>query len=91
MQRVRLITCDKCVWQEYLRNGPIKRRNPGNLPSGGPGRGFPGSEGEGQPSGERFVLPSRSWEIEAITLGMWGAEVYGFACLEGLGYLPACS
>lgn len=48
--------------------------------------------GWGQPSGERFVLPSRSWEIEAITLGIYGeAEVYGFACLEGLGYLPTCS
>lgn len=48
--------------------------------------------GWGQPSGERFVLQSRSWETEAITLGMHGeAEVHGFACLGGLGYLPTCS
>lgn len=40
MQRVRLITCDRCVWQAYLRNDSTKRRNPGNLPGGGPGRGF---------------------------------------------------
>ena len=40
MQRVRLITCDRCVWQAYLRNGSTKRRNPGSLPGGGPGRSF---------------------------------------------------
>jgi len=70
------------------------------LPRGGIQETFPvvGQEGAslragwGQPSGERFVLQSRSWEIEAITLGMYGeAEVYGFACFGGLGYLPTCS
>lgn len=64
--------CDKCVWQEYLRNGPSLRGGiQETLPSGGP-KGLPGSRW-GQPSGERFVLLSRSWEIEAITLGyIWG-------------------